>query len=169
MDAGGRTIDVPEGDLLRYAHERIRLRDGFLSFVEGCRERNWPFHVVSCGLDWYLRAFLPADIPFISYAGVHADGWRVSLPSWCALPEGADFKVHALADLRRRYPGHASVFIGDGRNDLPVARLTDRVFAVKGSALARLCARHEIAHETFQSFDEIGRRLMAQGAAFISG
>jgi 2-hydroxy-3-keto-5-methylthiopentenyl-1-phosphate phosphatase len=160
MDAGWREIDIPEEELLAYARPRVGLRDGFESFVAACGARGWPVHVVSCGLDWYLRAFLPPHVPFTSYTSSLNGGWNVSLPVGCALPDGADFKVHVLEALRSRHPGRESVFIGDGRNDLPIARETDRVFAVRGSSLARLCARDGIAHEVFDTFDEIGRALL---------
>ena len=54
---------------------------------------------------------------------------------------GEDFKSRVVADLRARHPRHATVYLGDGRLDLPAAETCDRVFAVRGSRLAELCAR----------------------------
>lgn len=155
MDVGWREIALPEEELLEYAKNHVALRDGFPQFVDACAARGWPLHVVSCGLDWYIRAFLPDRVPFASYTAALNGGWRVTLPEGCALPAGGDFKVHTLRALERQHPGLPTVFIGDGRNDLPVSRAVNRAFAVKGSALARLCAAEGITCPEFQSFAEI--------------
>ena len=155
MDMGWCVIDRPERELLEFARPRVALRDGFLELVDACVARNWTLHVVSCGLDWYLRAFLPETVPFVSYTAAHLDGWRVTLPDGCDLPAGEDFKIHVLRTLQQDHPGEPTVFIGDGRNDFPVARATDRAFAVRGSTLATLCATEGIACSEFESFAEV--------------
>src|SRR6185369_11218970 len=80
MDMGWREIARPEEELLDYARQHVSVRDGFGALAALCVSRQWPLHVVSCGLDWYIRAFLPHGIPFDSYAARLDDGWRVSLP-----------------------------------------------------------------------------------------
>ena len=160
MDVGWREIAVPEAELLEYARTRVRLRDGFQQLVDLCAARGWPLHVVSCGLDWYIKAFLPDQVPFASYTAALNGGWRVTLPEGCALPSGDDFKIHTLRGLEREYPGVPTVFIGDGHNDLPVARAVDRAFAVKGSTLAKLCTEEGIACPEFASFAEVIEHLL---------
>jgi len=155
MDMGWREIALSEEDLLDYARRHVKIRDGFDALTNLCAERRWPLHVVSCGLDWYIRAFLPHGVPFRSYAATLEGGWRVTLPGDCDLPEGADFKIHALRALEAGYPGEPTVFIGDGHNDLPVAREVDAVFAVRGSTLARLCTAEGIGCQEFESFTEV--------------
>jgi len=155
MNIGWRELDQSEHELLEYARPLVGLREGFAEFLDFCRSRGWPFRVISGGIDWYIRAFLPASVEFVSYTAVLDKTWRVSLPDGFSLAEGVDFKVQALRNLRAQFPGFETMFIGDGRNDLPVAREADRVFAVRGSTLARLCAEHGVAHDTFESFSEI--------------
>ena len=159
MDMGWREIALSEAELVDHARQHVRLRDGFEAFAGFCASRGWPLHVVSCGLDWYIRAFLPDGIPYRSYVATLSDGWRVTLPSECDLPAGADFKIHSLRALEAQHPGEPTVFIGDGHNDMPVARAVDRVFAVRGSTLARLCAAEGIACREFTSFAEVSGLL----------
>jgi 2-hydroxy-3-keto-5-methylthiopentenyl-1-phosphate phosphatase len=163
MDEGWRAIDLAEGELLTAATSRIGLRDGFLDFVDQCARRDWPFHVISCGIDWYLRAFLPPSVGFTSYAGVRDDGWRVRLPAGCALPAGADFKIHVMRQIQAAHPGRDTVFIGDGRNDFPIACEADRVFALRGSTLAVLCRDGGVEAHAFESFQEIDAALADGG------
>jgi 2-hydroxy-3-keto-5-methylthiopentenyl-1-phosphate phosphatase len=54
------------------------------------------------------------------------------------LPPGEDFKRQVVAELRERHPGQPTVYLGDGRLDLPAALACDRVFAARDSTLARL-------------------------------
>jgi 2-hydroxy-3-keto-5-methylthiopentenyl-1-phosphate phosphatase len=163
MDTGWRAIAMSADDLLLAARAKIALRDGFTAFLDGCANRRWDFHVISCGLDWYLRAFLPSGVPFTSYAAVLEDGWRVRLPEGHTLPPGADFKVHVMRQLQVGHPGVGTVFIGDGRNDFPIAQACDHVFALGGSTLARLCGEAGVACVEFESFNEIGAALASAG------
>ena len=155
MDEGWRSIGLAERELLAVATSRIGLRDGFLDFVDQCARRDWPFHVISCGIDWYLRAFLPPSVTFTSYTGVRDEGWRVRLPAGFLLPAGADFKIHVMRQMQAAHPDHEAVFIGDGRNDYPIARECDRVFALRGSTLATLCREGGVDAQEFESFREI--------------
>lgn len=157
MDVGWRAINLPVEELLATARSGVVVRPGLERLLDTCRTHGWSFHVVSNGLDWYLREFLPRDVPFTSYvASLDADGWRVRLPAGYVLPSGMDFKVHVLAGLRAHArPGVETVFIGDGRNDFPVARACDRIFAVRGSTLASLCATADVPCGEFDSFDEV--------------
>jgi 2-hydroxy-3-keto-5-methylthiopentenyl-1-phosphate phosphatase len=168
MDEGWRVIDRPEAELIGEARHRIGLRDGFERFVGACRERAWPLHVISCGLDWYLRAFLPAGVPYDCYLAERRNGWRVIMPPHISLPPGADFKVHVMRGLQAQYSGLQTVFIGDGRNDLPIARAADRVFAIRDSSLARLCQQDGLLADQFDSFDQIWSALeRREPAAFL--
>lgn len=152
MDEGWRVVDRSETELLAYARAHTGLREGFAEFARTCAARGWPVHVISNGLDWYLRAFLPDDVPFTCYTAALEDGWRVRLPAGTELPPGSDFKIHVMRQLQAAHPGLETVFIGDGRNDLPVARACDRVFAIRGSTLARLCLEDGVEVEEFESF-----------------
>jgi 2-hydroxy-3-keto-5-methylthiopentenyl-1-phosphate phosphatase len=153
---GYADVAAPPEALLAEVRPQVHLRAGFEALVAACGARGWPVHVISHGLDFYLRALLPAAVPFTAFTGTFSDGrWAVALPSDIAPVPGQDFKVHVLDRLRARHPGHTVVFAGDGRLDLPAARHADRVFAVRGSALAAACRREGIAHTEFAGFDEV--------------
>jgi 2-hydroxy-3-keto-5-methylthiopentenyl-1-phosphate phosphatase len=146
--------DIPVGpdQLLAEARANTRLRPGLAALAAHCQARGWPFVVLSHGLAFYIQAMLPADIPFTSFVGTFAGGrWQVTLPPDVRVGPGEDFKSRVVADLRARHPGRATVYLGDGRLDLPAAETCDRVFAVRGSRLAELCPR---AHP-FDALDEV--------------
>jgi 2-hydroxy-3-keto-5-methylthiopentenyl-1-phosphate phosphatase len=160
MDEGWRAIDRGQDELLRVARLEIGLREGFIEFVALCDRENWALHVVSCGIDWYLRAFLPAGVHFTSYRAELEDGWRVRLPDGCALPDGADFKVHVFREIQATRGHETTVFVGDGRNDFPIAKACDHVFALAGSTLLRLCREAGIPVTEFEAFHTVAASLL---------
>jgi 2-hydroxy-3-keto-5-methylthiopentenyl-1-phosphate phosphatase len=139
-----------------------RLRAGFEAFVEACNARAWPLEVLSHGLTFYIRPLLPAATAVTAFEGRFEDGrWRVELPAGLTVPAGHDFKTHIVSLLRARHPGHATVYVGDGRLDFPAARTCDRIFAVVDSTLARMCAEGGVAFTLFETFDEIVAALVS--------
>ena len=142
----------PPEVLLEQARARTRMRPGLAELVAFCRARAWPFVVLSHGLTFYIRDLLPPAVPIVAFTGTF-DGrrWQVSLPDGMCLAPGEDFKSHVVADLRRQHPGHSTVYLGDGRLDLPAAETCDEVFAVRGTRLAELCPRARL----FDRLDEV--------------
>ncbi|MDB5078832.1 MAG: putative 27 [Chloroflexi bacterium] len=156
------TLQPEETELLAVSKE-IKFRANFERFVAYCKEKKYSLSVVSGGLDFYIRAFLPddLDIPFYSYRAEYdrtGGNWQVHLPDWppVNLDNGEDFKVRVLEELKRQHPqDHPVVFIGDGRNDGPVARVADLVFAVRNTKLVEICtARGQVCIE-FDDFAEV--------------
>ena len=145
-------VAQPAEALLAQARAHTRLRPGLTELVALCRARGWPFVVLSHGLTFYIQDLLPPEIPIVAFNGVF-DGrrWEVSLPPGMRLAPGEDFKSHVVADLRRQHPGHPTVYLGDGRLDLPAAETCDEVFAVRGTRLAELCPRARL----FDRLDEV--------------
>lgn len=154
------TLKQKEPELLAVSRT-IQFRSGFEEFVKYCRTKGHDLSVVSGGLDFYIRSLLPADIPFYSYRGEYdptGSQWLVRLPEWpeVNLAGGEDFKVRVLQELKRQHPqDHPVVFIGDGRNDGPVAAAADLTFALRGSRLAEICAARGQKYFTFENFAEI--------------
>lgn len=159
MSQGYKPITATAEELIAAIGEHVRIRAGFEALTEFCVAKNWPLHVVSCGLDWYLRAFLPPGVAFSCYAARYDGCWNVSLPEGVALAAGQDFKIHVLEKLLLQHPGRDTVFIGDGRNDFPIARACGRAFAVKGSTLAKMCREHGVGCMEFESFAEVVEQL----------
>jgi 2-hydroxy-3-keto-5-methylthiopentenyl-1-phosphate phosphatase len=145
-------VAVPPDALLAEARAQTRMRPGLPALAALCRTRGWPFVVLSHGLGFYIQDLLPPGLPFVAFTGAF-DGrrWHVTLPPGMRLLPGEDFKSHVVADLRRRHPGHSTVYLGDGRLDLPAAETCDEIFAVRGSKLADLSPRAR----PFDALDEV--------------
>jgi 2-hydroxy-3-keto-5-methylthiopentenyl-1-phosphate phosphatase len=111
--------------------------------------RVTPLEMIARG---YRDIALPPEIPIVAFTGTFEGGsWQVSLPDGMRLAPGEDFKRQVVADLRRQHPGHPTVYLGDGRLDLPAAESCDEVFAVRGTKLAELCTRARL----FERLDEV--------------
>jgi 2-hydroxy-3-keto-5-methylthiopentenyl-1-phosphate phosphatase len=146
--------DIPVGpqQLLDEARAHARLRPGLDALVAFSQARGWPFLVLSHGLTFYIQDLLPPGVPFTAFVGHFVDGrWNVTLPPDVEVASGQDFKSRVVADLRVRHPGSPTVYLGDGRLDLPAAETCDQVFAVRGSKLAELCPRARL----FDTLDEV--------------
>ena len=62
--------------------------------------------------------------------------------------------------MKRQHPSSRPVvFIGDGRNDGPVAAAAGHVFAVKGSRLVEICAARGQQCIVFENFAEVSAAL----------
>ncbi len=155
MTLGFKAVSTPEDEMLAYAKANIGMRPGFDELRAFCAEKGWPFYVVSGGIDTYIKAFLPPEITFFSYHAELDGYWKITLPEGVTLAEGQDFKVYVLEKLRQEHPGMEMVFIGDGRNDLPVSLHADRVFVVKDTRLGRLLSDKGVAFTEFTHFEEV--------------
>ncbi len=153
-------LQTPLPELLTFSRT-MPFRPNFDTLVSFCQSQRYHLAVVSGGLDWYIEALLPPGVPFHSYLSRYDEArqvWTVHLPDQPSvdLAAGQDFKVRVLEELRREYPaGGPVVFIGDGRNDGPVAAQADHVFAVKGSWLAQICAGRGQPCTEFEDFAEV--------------
>ncbi len=149
-------------------YKNIPLRPAFDRLIEFCQVQSWPLVVVSGGLDFYIRAFLPPGLPFHSYLGQYDDHkqvWQVRRPDWPVIEEGQDFKVRVLEELRVQYSqAGPTAFIGDGLNDFAVASRCERVFAVKGRRLAQMCAEAGLPYTEFEHFDQVIEQLTQEVA-----
>jgi 2-hydroxy-3-keto-5-methylthiopentenyl-1-phosphate phosphatase len=160
MGGGYRRVRRSPEELLGHVRDRVRLRPGFERLAEVAEEHRWDLRVLSCGLEFYIRALLPDGIPYDCFVGEYGSGWRVTLPMGVDLVSGEDFKMHVLAKLRASHEGKTVVYVGDGRNDFPAARTCDLVFAVRGSTLASLCLETGVPFSEFTHFDEVIRALV---------
>jgi 2-hydroxy-3-keto-5-methylthiopentenyl-1-phosphate phosphatase len=155
-------VAVPADALLAQVRPRARLRDGWAELGALCERRGWPLEVVSHGLGFYIRCLLPPGVRVTSFEGAFEGGrWEVTLPEGVILDDGEDFKTHVVAALRARHPGHAAVYVGDGRLDFPAARTCDRVFAVRGSPLVTHCRDAGVPCTEFDTFDEVAAALLS--------
>ena len=163
MSRAYRPLAAPPEEILRFIQPLIAFRPGVERFVAACREREWPFVVVSGGIELYVRHALPPGIPYHCYAAdFDGKGWDVRLPADVTLDGEEDFKVHLLKRHRTAHPGRPVIYIGDGRNDFAAARHADRVFAITGSRLSKLLAADGIPCTEFSHFDAVLDALIVQ-------
>jgi HAD superfamily phosphoserine phosphatase-like hydrolase len=148
-------VPKPPGELVRELAARVRIRRGFVELVERARASGWTLEIVSCGLDFYIREFLPTDVHFQSFVARHDGSYRVELPAGVSLEPGEEYKPRCVRSLRRAHPAEMAVYVGDGRADFEPATLCDRILAVRGSRLARFCQSAGTAFTPFDTFDEV--------------
>jgi 2-hydroxy-3-keto-5-methylthiopentenyl-1-phosphate phosphatase len=161
MQKGYAYLKTPEQELVDYALQNIQLRPDFKALLRLCAEKEWPFVVVSGGLDFYIEAILgevEEGIQFYSYQADYDEYWRVRLPDWPVL-DGQDFKVRIVEELQLKYPGKQVAFIGDGRNDWPAGCRSDYLFTVAGSRLSKMSNQAEKPHTEFTTFAEVVAKL----------
>jgi 2-hydroxy-3-keto-5-methylthiopentenyl-1-phosphate phosphatase len=75
-------------------------------------------------------------------------------------------KGHVVRELQAA--GHRVLVCGDGAGDQHAADAADHVFARAGSSLVDYCAGQGIAHDVFETFDEVIARFPA-GAPRLTG
>ncbi|HLX60988.1 MAG TPA: HAD-IB family phosphatase [Planctomycetota bacterium] len=159
MVDGYKLVREPKYVLMDYVRPLVSLRAGFDALRAHCAARQWPLAVVSGGLDFYIQEFLPAGVPFYSYTAAFNEHWHVAPPPHIEKAEAEDFKVSVKRLLKKQHRKEHVAFIGDGRNDFPVASKADKVFAVRHSMLAQLCQERGVACREFDDFAEIGKML----------
>jgi 2-hydroxy-3-keto-5-methylthiopentenyl-1-phosphate phosphatase len=159
MVDGYKLVRASKDEILNCVRPQVNFRPGFEKLRQFCEQRGWPLNVVSGGLDLYIEAFLPAGIPFFSYKAARNDHWEVFLPPDVKKDEAEDFKVFVMRTLKKLHRKEKAAFIGDGRNDLPVAKMAEQIFAVRGSTLAKLCAEQNLKCFEFDHFEEIVRQF----------
>jgi len=139
----------------------------FRSFVEFCRNRHLEFHIVSDGLDYYIREILDAHgingVSFFANAleigpvnGKGQSNTTIRFPfrdSECT--RCACCKRNVMLSLA----GDDDVigYIGEGYSDQCPAQYADLVFAKDGSQ--KFCQRENISYYLYSSFSEIVDRL----------
>ncbi len=128
----------------------VQLDPGFISLLFFCRERDYPFAIVSDGLRWYIDYVL--GIYSICISAVYASeikfvdgGFRFDYP-WFdpAYPMRSTAKPVIVKDYQRR--GYKVVFVGDGLSDVDAAGVADIVYA-KDILLQETIARGIVVKE----------------------
>jgi 2-hydroxy-3-keto-5-methylthiopentenyl-1-phosphate phosphatase len=153
-------IKEPSEVLQSFVLQNIRVRPGFLDFVEYCHDRGLRLAIVSSGLDFYIKTVLKSiGIPdmevYCASTLFGQDGITVQYID----PEGYEvtdgFKRRCFTWLRNR--GGSIIYIGDGLSDLDVAVVADYVFAA--DHLHRLLQEASVPHYQFFSFTEIMHQM----------
>lgn len=137
----------------------IPVDPAFADLLAFCRQRGYPFAVVSDGLTWYIQYILRRHgIHNVTiYANeIHfgPDGWHFSFP-WYS-PDSPLRGTSKLALIRRyQADGFQVVFIGDGLSDIEVVEAADILYAYTGGSLLDYCRAHGSPAIPFSSLREV--------------
>jgi 2-hydroxy-3-keto-5-methylthiopentenyl-1-phosphate phosphatase len=151
-------------EIARFAREAATLRPGFEALVARCRENSRRFLVVSAGLDAYIEPVLERLPPALrAHVEVRANRATLSASGLTVAFHGEDCgfcgfcKGNVVRELQA--DGNKVLLCGDGTGDRHAADAADFVFARRGSSLVRYCEERGIAHERFDTFDEVMERF----------
>ena len=118
----GHVRSAPD-QILSELDGRVAIRRGWQRFIACTSAAGANLHIVSNGLDFYIRQYVPASIQVACFSA-HFDGsYRVELPAGCTLGDGEDFKVNRARKLIAEYGDRTVVYVGDGRADFEPALL----------------------------------------------
>jgi len=151
-----RMVKEREEDLKRFVLEKSRVRDGFPELLDYCFQRGFRFVIVSNGLEFYIKTILEGiglDKPeiFAARAVFNRDGIEASYIG----PDGTELqddfkKAYIMSFLKKNY---RIIYIGNGKSDIPSAKLADHVFAT-GTMLAN-CRQANMKCTAFSSLRDI--------------
>ena len=156
-------VTVNDGELESFLSD-FDLDPGFQAFVDTCHQKRIDLTVISDGLDFYIRHILRRNkldhLPLITNIGRVVDGRvEVEFPydnsrhDGCGVCKGA-----RIAEYRGKHPDvETIVFVGDGYSDKCAATEADVLFAKKD--LKVYCDANQIAYHSYDTFDDVGRRL----------
>ena len=154
---------VPEAPtlLLDRLKSQVRIRAGWTDFLQVVQASNNQLHIVSNGLDFYIREFLPESTPISSFIARFNGRYDVDLPRGCVLLPGEEFKINRVRRLIADQSFELTVYIGDGRADFAPSLFCDTVFAVRDSRLAQLRASHGLSSIEFDTFEPVTDFLLS--------
>ncbi|MFX0065111.1 MAG: MtnX-like HAD-IB family phosphatase [Candidatus Hermodarchaeota archaeon] len=150
-------LKAPKAVMLKELEKGIFFRSNFDKLVEYCRAQNFPFVIVSAGLDFAIKHFLEQK-GLEEVIKIHAaktkftsDGITLSFPRLYA-KTSANFKDD-LVKYYKKQKYHV-IYIGDGISDYTAVRKADFSFVIKDSSLATLCKREELQCQEITDFQE---------------
>ncbi len=153
-------VRAEAAEVERFARS-MRLRRGFVEFVNDCRSRGDQLFVVSDGFAFYIRLIL--QMAGLSEMEVLANDWRFEpggrlRPLFPFLQQScgrcANCKGH---HVRARRCGRLQIYIGDGYSDRCGAAEADIIFARRD--LARFCEEQEWTYYAYEDFEDVRKIL----------
>lgn len=154
-------------EALAYAHEIGHLRGGLDDLMTSCVARGSELWLASGGFDFYIEAILGDRLRqfsrvYCNRAQFAGGKIAVEFPhsaiacARCAVCKGHVCDVARASSNGERRP---VVFIGDGSSDRCAIGRADRLFAVRGSLLARTCDERGAAYTPFDTLAEVSAAL----------
>jgi 2,3-diketo-5-methylthio-1-phosphopentane phosphatase len=153
-------------EALAYARQVGHLRPGLDGLFAAARQAGAALWLASGGFDFYIEALLGKRLGAFERSYFNATRFvegriEVDFPhdelacGRCAVCKG---KVCDAA----RATGRPTVFVGDGSSDRCAIGRADRIFAVRGSLLARTCEERGADHVQFDDFAEVAATLSSR-------
>jgi 2-hydroxy-3-keto-5-methylthiopentenyl-1-phosphate phosphatase len=147
-------------ELLRVAHEQVKLREGLRNLVNYCQDRGFRFLVVSNGLDFYIKDILEdVGLGNIEVYAARTEFKPEGLEVKYIGPEGAVLKKGFKEAYTRLFlkQGYQVVCIGNGPSDYVTASLAQHVFARDG--LMDVCKAKKLKCQPFEDLNDVVRGL----------
>lgn len=131
----------------------------FLEFLALCRQKSYPYAIVSDGMDLLISTILQqhTEEPITIYANrmkYHNGEWRVSFPYYSE--ETPLLGVSKPTVIRQHQKSDAVTFIGDGYSDFAAAHVADFIFAK--DKLASYCDQQQIPYTPYETFQDIVKK-----------
>lgn len=135
--------------------------------VDRLRSHGWEVVIASAGCEWYIRRMLAergVELPVHSNPGRvgPGPGLHMSLPTGSPYfsPENGIDKAAIVRDGLTRHCVVA--YAGDGRPDLPAAKLVPDRYRFARATLAELLVREGLPFVPFVRWGEVADRLLAE-------
>jgi 2-hydroxy-3-keto-5-methylthiopentenyl-1-phosphate phosphatase len=153
-------VKASREEMLAYIKDRTRIRQGFLQFVQTCRQKDYRFVIVSNGLDFYIDEILKglglSDVEYhAAETNFNPAGLKVRYVSHEGKELDSDFKLSYVQKFTNE--GHRLIYIGDGNSDFVPAQKAQHVFAT--DSLLRRCNHHEFPCNSFENFFDIIKKM----------
>ena len=151
-------VRASPADLLGWVRDHVALRPGLDALLARLAARGARVVLASGGFDFYIEAVLGPrlagfEAAFYNRATLGPSGVEVAFPHVQAL--GCDLCPVCKGRVCDRYraEGARVTFVGDGTSDRCAIGRADRLFAVRGSKLARAAGAEAILFDTFHEID----------------
>lgn len=158
------TIAPRRDELLSYAHEVGRLREGAQQLFEAAQKGQVDLVLASGGFDFYIEPLLGARLAcfrelFYNQLKFTAQGISPLFPHADLACKGCGVcKGKVIA--RYVKPGQRVLFCGDGSSDRCAVSVHSEVFAVRDSDFDRHCATLGASYTPFSDFNTVLTRAL---------
>lgn len=152
-----------KNEILDFVKKKVKLRSGFIEFLDFCKSKNIEFNVVSGGLDFFVETILYEFKDklkiFCNKGNFNSEKIKIDykyLPRNCTLCGNCGC---CKIEIMEQYPKDKFtwVVIGDSLTDLPASKVADLVFA-RGD-LIKYLEQENISYIRFENFNEVEKQL----------
>lgn len=163
LECAGETFKLfkrKDAQAFKEIADTIAIDDGFLAFVDYCKQENHPIYILSDGYDYYIDYILKREglsLPYYANKLIFSSEIEIESPyqsnncNLCGV-----CKTELMLALQK--PFEKSIYIGDGSSDFCPAKSADYVFAKK--KLYDYCLSLERQVEKFESFHDILEKVI---------